>query len=341
MTMLANPRMRSLLLALWLSAFAALSAAHAEVAEVRIPLGAGGFGFLPLYVMQAGGLIEKHGRALGLDGLRAQWIKVGGPTAVNDALLSGAADFIAAGPPGFLTLWSRTTTSLRVRSVAAMTALPTYLTTRQERLKSLADFKPTDRIAVTAPRVSIVSICMQIYARQKFGPAETYRFEAMSVPMSHPDATIAMLTGNDLITADWSSPPFYQREIKDPAIHTITNTDELLGGPATFTMLSTTARFREDNPKAYAAVLAALNEAIALIEADKPAAAKVFLDQEPGGFSADEIAATLQSPDLKFGTTPMKIMQYADFMYDTGLIKIRPNSWKDVFFPEAQQLPGN
>jgi NitT/TauT family transport system substrate-binding protein len=315
--------------------------ARAEVGEIRIPLGAGGFGFLPLYVMQARGLIEQRAHAAGLDLLQVRWIKVGGPTAVNEALLSGSVDFIAAGPPAFLILWSRTTTSMKVRSVAAMTAMPTYLTTRQQRLQSLDDFAPGDKIAVTAPRVSIVAICMQMYARQKYGAAETYRFEPLTLPISHPDATVAMLAGSDSITADWSSPPFYQREMKDPAIHTITTTDKLLGGPATFTMLSTTAKFHDDNPKAYAAVLAALQDAVALIKADKVAAAKIFLAAEPGGFSQDEIVAILENPDMQFGTTPTGIQKYADFMYDVGLIKVHPASWKDVFFPEIQDAPGN
>lgn len=324
-----------------LAGLMSIAAGHAETDVVRIPLGAGGFGFLPLYVMQSRALIEKHAKDAGLDNLKVDWIKVGGPTAVNDALLSGSADFIAAGPPGFLTLWSRTTTSLKVKSMAAMTALPTYLTTRLDRLKSLDDFKPGDKIAVTAPRVSIVSICMQMYAREKYGPSDTYHFEAMSLPMSHPDATIAMLSNNTIIAADWSSPPFYERELKDPAIHTITDTNKLLGGPATFTMLSTTSKFHDANPKTYAAVFAALKEAIALIQSDKPAAAKIFLAAEPGGFSEEEIVAAVSRPDTKFGTTPEAIMKYANFMSDTGLIKIKPETWKDVFFPEIHEAAGN
>ena len=334
-------RMRALPLLALASLLAAPIPARADVDVVHIPLGAGGFGFLPLYVMQSRNLIEKHAHEAGLDHLKADWIKVGGPTAMNDALLSGSADFISAGPPGLLTLWSRTTTSLKVRGVAAMTAMPTYLTTRSDRLKTLDDFQPGDKIAVTAPRVSIVAICMQMYARAKYGAAETYRFEANTLPMSHPDATIAMLSGSTAIAADWSSPPFYQREMKNPAIHTITDTDKLLGGPATFTMLSTTNKFREANPKAYAAVLAALKEAVELIRTDKVAAAKIFLEAEPGGFTQDEIVEVLSDPAMQFGTTPRGVMKYADFMNDAGLIKVHPASWKDVFFPEIGDVDGN
>jgi NitT/TauT family transport system substrate-binding protein len=34
-------------------------------------------------------------------------------------------------------------------------------------------------------------------------------------------------------------------------------------------------------------------------------------------------------------------MKYVDFMVKTGLIKSRPDSWKDLFFPNAQSLPGS
>ena len=59
--------------------------------------------------------------------LEVQWIDLGGPSAMNDALLSGAVDFIAAGPPAFLVLWDRTRDSAKVTGVAAMTSLPMYL----------------------------------------------------------------------------------------------------------------------------------------------------------------------------------------------------------------------
>src|SRR5688572_17881135 len=76
--------------------------------EVRIPLGAGGVGFLPLFVMRDLKLIEKHANAAGLTDLTVRWIDLGGPAVMNDALLSGSVDFIAAGPPAFITLWDRT-----------------------------------------------------------------------------------------------------------------------------------------------------------------------------------------------------------------------------------------
>src|SRR5471030_3268214 len=93
--------------------------AKAEIAEMRVPLGAGGFGFLPLHMMKQYGLIEKKAAEAGL-ALTVNWSNVGGPAVMNDALLSGSADFISAGPPAFLVLWDRTQENASVKGVAAM-----------------------------------------------------------------------------------------------------------------------------------------------------------------------------------------------------------------------------
>src|SRR5262245_16675344 len=131
------------------------AAAAAEVGVIKIPRGAGGVGFLPLLVMEQKGLVEQKAREAGIPDLKVEWIKLGGPALVNDLLLSGAADVVAAGPPAFLTLWDRTRENFKVKGVAAMTSIPMYLNTRSPHLKGIRDFGPTDKIAVTAVNASI------------------------------------------------------------------------------------------------------------------------------------------------------------------------------------------
>jgi NitT/TauT family transport system substrate-binding protein len=334
--------MRKLTLIAWLAAVLAVTA-QAEVSELRFPIGAGGVGFLPLLVMQKYGLIEQYAKAAGINQLQVRWINIGGPSIMNDALLSGSADFIAAGPPAFLTLWDRTVTSANVKGVAAMTSLPMYLNTRVQSMKKLDDITDRDRIAVTAIKVSIPSLVMQMYARQKYGPAQIYRFDKDTVTMTHPDGVIALLSGSGAVDAHFTSPPFAQRERKDPRIHTVLTTDDVMGGSTTFTMVSTTAKFREQNPKVFGAVLKALEDANRRIIADKKTAAQILLASTGGekGFSVDEIVEVLNDPHVKFTTTPENVMKYAVFMHDVGSIKNRPASWKDLFFPEIQGAPGS
>jgi NitT/TauT family transport system substrate-binding protein len=334
--------MRKRTLIAWLAAVLAVTA-QAEVSELRFPIGAGGVGFLPLLVMQKYGLIEQYAKAAGINQLQVRWINIGGPSIMNDALLSGSADFIAAGPPAFLTLWDRTITSAKVKGVAAMTSLPMYLNTRVQSMKKLDDISDRDRIAVTAIKVSIPSLVMQMYARQKYGPAQIYRFDKDTVTMTHPDGVIALLSGSGAVDSHFTSPPFAQRERKDPRIHTVLTSDDVMGGSTTFTMVSTTAKFREQNPKVFGAVLKALEEANRRIIADKKTAAQILLASTGGekGFSVDEIVEVLSDPHVKFTTTPENVMKYATFMHDVGSIKNRPASWKDLFFPEIQGAPGS
>jgi len=320
-------------IALALAVLAACGGAHSR--EVRIPKGAGGVGFLPLLVMEKYRLIEKYAD------VHVRWMDLGGPSAMNDALLSGSADFISAGPPAFLTLWDKTKGTANVEGVAAMTSLPMYLNANSPRLKTLDDITDRDKIAVTAVKVSIPAIIMQMYAQQKYGPAQATRFDKFTVSMAHPDAVVALLSGSAGITAHFSSPPFHQRERKDPRIRTILSSDDVMGGSTTFTMVSTTSKFRQENPKVCEAVLKALEEANRMIVADKNMAADLLAASEGGGLTREEIVEVLNDPHVKFTTTPENTMRYADFMYRAGSMKNHPSSWKELFFPEIHGAPGS
>jgi NitT/TauT family transport system substrate-binding protein len=287
-------------------------------------------------------LIEKHAADAGIPNLTVRWVDLGGPSVVNDALLSGAADYAAAGPPAMLTLWDRTRDSIGVAGVAAMTSLPMYLNTHAAHLRTVDDLREGDKIAVTAIKVSIPALVMQMYAAKKYGAADATRFDRYTVSMTHPDAVVALLSGATGISAHFASPPFHQRERRDPKIRTIMTSDEVMGGSTTFTMLSTTKKFREDNPGVYKAVLRALEDANMRIATDPRAAAEILLASTPdSGFSIDETVAMLRDPAIKFTTTPENVSQYADFMREIGSITHKPASWKDVFFPEIHSAPGS
>ena len=158
---------------------------------------------------------------------------------------------------------------------------------RAGNLKKLEDFTDADKIAVTAIKVSIPAIVMQMYAAEKYGLPEATRFDKYTVSMTHPDGVMALLGGSGAISAHFTSPPFHQRERKDPRVHTIMTSDDVMKGSTTFTMLSTTTAFREKNPKAVAAVLAALEESTRMIREDHKMAADVLLSSTTeSGFSA-------------------------------------------------------
>jgi len=71
-----------LLAAVWLAA-----PAIAEVNQVRFARQLG-LGYLQFYIMEDKKLVEKHARQLGLGAVTTQWLALGTPTALNDALAS-------------------------------------------------------------------------------------------------------------------------------------------------------------------------------------------------------------------------------------------------------------
>jgi len=315
--------------------------ARAEVSELRIPLGAGGFGFLPLLLMQNHKLIEKYAAEAGIS-VTVRWPNLGGASVMNDVLLSGEGHIISAGPPAFITLWDRTQGNLNVKGIAAISTLPVRITARVSELKSLDSISNDQKIGVAGIKVSIASTLMQMYALKKYGKDQVYRFDAYTVNTTHPDAVIALLSGRNNMVAHGSSVPFDYRELKDPNIKTILSSYDIVGGPATFTMMSTSTKFYNDNPKIMASVVKALTRAQEMIGEDKRGAARVLLDSMGGkGWTIDDLVEILDDPTTIYTAKPENVLAYADFMHQIGSIKQRPASWKDTFFPEIHSAPGS
>lgn len=326
-----------------LSAISVLSGvACAEVSEVKVPLGAGGFGFLPLHMMKAHQLIEKHADQAGVK-VKVNWSNIGGPSGMIDALLSGSADFISAGPPSFLILWDKTKGNASVKGVASMSSMPMRLNTRAEHLKTIDDLKAGDKIAVTSVKSSIPSIVMQMYAVQKYGKDQAFKFDPYTVTMNHSDAAAALLSGTT-ITGHFASAPLDQRELKTPGVRTIMNTDDVMGGSTTFTMISTTQKFHDQNPKVYGAFVSALKEAQKMIMQDKAGAVKVLLESMGGGAnagSAEDMMVILNDSATKYTITPENVMKYARFMNEIGSLKNKPASLDELFFKGTDVSGGN
>ena len=120
-----------------------------------------GIVYLLLNVARDQQLIEKHGKADGVD-ISVEWAKLSGGSAVNDALLSGAVDIAGAGVGPLLTIWDRTRGKQNVKGVASLGNFPYYLVTNNPNVKSIADFTERDRIALPAVGVSVQSRVLQL-----------------------------------------------------------------------------------------------------------------------------------------------------------------------------------
>jgi len=314
-------------------------AARGEMSEINVAQQYG-ISYLPLMLMEEQKLIEKHAKAAGVD-VKVGWSKFAGGNVMNDALLSGSLQFASGGIGPLITIWSRTKGNLDVKGAAALNSMPLLLNTRNPNVKSIKDFTDKDRIALPAVRVSVQAVTLQMAAEKAFGEGQQAKLDPLTVTMSHPDGQTALLSGKSEITAHFSSPPFQYQQLEKPGIHTVLNSYDVLGGPTTFNVIWTTAKFRNENPKLYDAFLKALDEAIAQINKDKKAAAEAYLRISKDKDTVADILAMLNDPQIVYTTTPLNVMRYANFMAKVGLIKVKPDSWKDLFFPNVHGLAGS
>jgi NitT/TauT family transport system substrate-binding protein len=313
---------------------------RAEVSELKIAEQYG-ISYLPLMIMEDQKLIEKYAKEAGVAPLEVTWSKFAGGNVMNDALLSNSLHFASGGVAPLITLWAKTRGNYDIKAAAALNSMPLYLVTRDANAKTLKDLTEHDRIALPAVKVSIQAVTLQMAAEQAFGRGQQNRLDSLTVTMSHPDAMTALLSSNSEITGHFGSPPFQGYELEHPGLHTLVNSYQVLGGPATFNLVWTTSKFRSENPKVYGAFLKALDEATALINKDKGWAADAYLRISKDKASRATILKILDDPEVVYTTTPQNILKYVSFMNKIGSIKATPASWKDLFFPEAQSSPGS
>ncbi|TCU30470.1 NitT/TauT family transport system substrate-binding protein [Rhizobium azibense] len=292
-----------------------------------------GISYLILDVVRDQKLIEKHGKQAGVD-IEVEWASISGATAMNEALLANNLDIVSAGVPPALTMWDRSKGDVKL--VAALGSLPNYLLTTSPDVHTLKDFSDKDRIAVPAAGVGFQSRTLQIEAAKLFGPDNFQKLDQISVSLPHPDATAALISGGTEVNSHFSSAPFYYQALQaNKAVHKVISSYDILGGPATFNVLYTTAAFHDENPKTYAAFYSALREAADWINANKEKAAETFIRQQNSKLSPQLVLGIINDPENDFTIVPQNTFVYATELHKLGVLKSEAQSWKDYFFPEA------
>lgn len=316
------------------------SSAMAEGATARVALQFG-IGYLPLSVMQSRNLWELRAKEAGVD-LKVEWQNLGNGAALNDAILTGSADIAAGGLTPMLKLWDKTRGNLRVRGIAALNTSPLLLISNRPDIKSITDFKPEDKIALSIPKVSIQAVVLQMAAAKQWGLAKYEQLDAQTVSMKHPDAVVALASPRSPIAAYFGSSPYQDRLVQQKGLHVVLNSNDVLGGPSTFSAAWTTDRFRTKNPKVYDAFVLALEDAMKVIRADKGKAVDDFI--KITGTAASERALLLsivEKPENIYTTTPQATMQYAEFLAQIKSISAKPSSWQDYFFEQSKLQGGS
>jgi NitT/TauT family transport system substrate-binding protein len=326
------------LLALCAALLATALPAAAETNEIRVAKQYG-LGYLQMMVMEDQKMVEKQAKAQGLGDVKVSWATFRSSDVMNDALLSSSVDFVCLGVPGIATIWAKT--NGQVKAASGFNFLPLQLNTRSPHIKGIRDFSDKDKIALPAVKVSMQAIMLHMWASKEFGDAGMTKLDPLTVSMTHSDGMAAFLSGAGEINNHFTSPPFIQREMAKPGIRKVISSTEILGGPISFNVVAATAKFQQENPKAYAAFMAALQEATDFINKDKRAAAEIYIKATKDKTPIEDLLAIMNDPTIEYSLVPKNIMQMVEFMHKTGTIKVKPASWKDMFFPNAHSMAGS
>ena len=314
--------------------------ARAELAEINVAQQYG-ISYLPLMLMEEQKLIEKHAKAAGVD-VKVGWAKFAGGNVMNDALLSGSLQFASGGVGPLITLWSRTKGNLDVKAVSAINSMPLYLNTRNPNVKTIKDFTEKDKIALPAVKVSIQAVTLQMAAEKAFGEGQHGKLDPLTVSLSHPDAQTALLSGAGEITAHFSSPPFQYQQLEKPGIRTVLNSLRGAGRAGDVQPGVDDVEVPQRESEALRRVREGARRGDRADQRQQAGRGRgVPAHQPKDKDTLDDIVKMLNDPQIVYTTTPQNMMKYVAFMGKIGSIKVKPDSWKDMFFPNAHGLPGS
>ena len=324
---------------LGLAAFAVLCATAAPArAQDQVKIGIGfGLAFLPVYICQDLKLIEKHAKELHLD-VKASYHRFLGSGPMQDAIASGAIDMAPYGTAPLLAAWENAKdTPQQILAVSGITTMPLTLVSNRPNVATIADFQPTDRIAMpslTAPQMYL----LEMQSEKIFKAYDRLHDQVVAMPPS--EAVTAMVDGSGVVTAYFASPPFTQLALRDAKVHRVLSSVDVMNGKASFLIMGATRAYIEAHPQMPEAIDKAMEDAARIIRSDPRHAAQIYLTHEPSmSLSGPLIEAVLREIKDEFGSAVYGVQVFADFMGRHGELKTPPKSWKDIVAPALLSSP--
>src|SRR5580698_3993483 len=252
---------------------------RAEVDTVRIAMPYG-LAYLPTYVVVDRQLIQKHAAAAGLGSITVTLRNMASGPVTSDMILANDADIGMGGwGPAFI-MWDKTRGAQKVRGIMPLSSSSIVMLSIDPRIKSLRDFRDGDKIGISAIKVTDQAVTLQMAAAKEWGWDERFRLDPLTVSISNPDGLAAVLSGQSEMKNHFTIVPFSVLEEESGKVHRVMTSDDYLTPGSSGTLMYASARFHDPNPKLYAAVVAAFEEAIVLIGQNPKAAAEIYVSHE-------------------------------------------------------------
>lgn len=280
-----------------------------------------GIGYAPLVVLEhKPEIVQKH-----LPGVKLTWKELGAGTSLRDAMLGQQLD---VGSGGAGPVIDGLTKGVNIKIATGMVEMPMWAVATKSGPKKLGDFGGKDKIALPGINSSQHVVLREALKRDGLDPKQ---LDNNLVPMPHPDARQAFTAGQ--VSAHVTSAPFQYQEVAEGGSKLADSYQ--LWGRHTFMTVYATTQWAEENPENFKGLVAAVDEAIAWMNAHKAETAKLLEKESGGATPAKEFVKQLNEPTVTFSPELKNIKPMADAMYDLGFIKKKVTK-KELFFPSAK-----
>ncbi len=319
----------------------AAAPARAETDTVRIAMPYG-LSYLPTYVAIDRHLIEKHAAEAGLGDIKVTQRNMASGPVTSDLILANDADIGMGGwGPAFI-MWDKTSGPNKVRAIMPLASSSIVMLSVDPRIKTIQDFREGDKIGISAIKVTDQAVTLQMAAAKEWGWDQRFRLDPLTISISNPDGMAALMSGQTELKNHFTIVPFSVIEEESGKVHRVFTSDEYMTPGSSGSVMYASARFHDPNPKLYAAVAAAFEEAIIMIGQDPLAAAEIYVHHEPQKRDVTWVENIIKDPkQIAFSSTPRGIKEHADFMYKLGTLKHQAASWKDLFWENVYDHDGN
>jgi len=286
-----------------------------------------GLPYAPLQVVEELGLIEQH-----LPGIEVEWRQLGNTAAIREAMLAGELDVGFMAIPPFLIGWDK---GMDWKIACGLSTSPVGLVTSQARIQSLKDFTAEDRIALPQPG-SVQHILLSMACERELH--DPTALDNQLITMAHPDGMNALLARRE-VTAHFTTPPYLSRELEEEGMRKILDGKEAMGEDFTFIIGVTTASLYNDRPEAYAACIAAIQDAMTFMENYPDKTAEILA--KAYGIDQSEVISYLQLEGMAYSLEVKGVMRFAEFMQRTGYLSKSPVnemaiSWENKLVNELE-----
>lgn len=285
-----------------------------------------GIGYAQIVIMK-----QKKWLEHALPHMQIAYNELASGSAIRDGMLAGQIQIGSGGVGPFVVGWSA---GVDWKLLSALNQMDLWLMVKDKRIKSLKDFKSSDKIAMPAPD-SIQAVILRKAAQKELNDA--HALDANIISMAHPDGLQALLSGQ--IAGHLTSPPFQFTELQKGA-HRILNSYSLFG-KSTFNSVFVRNSYHNDNKMVMMVLFNQIERATFLIHHDPHQAAQVLSDDAGGKASAKDFYHWIKHPGVDYTVTPRSFMNYAKFMKQIGLINTAPRSWRDLVFDNLKKMHGS